>query len=117
MTHKIRIEIIPAIALAIAVVASTAVFGQGCNTEQSPKRQLSDAQITTQVKTKLASDVRASSVANIQVNTTNGVVTLAGQVENDGVKHNAEIVAGSVPGVVRVNNNLQVDPASGSVVR
>jgi len=117
MIHKIRVGIIPAIVLAIAVVASTAVFEQGCNTEQSPKRQLSDAQITTQVKTKLASDVRASSVANIQVNTTNGIVTLAGQVENDGVRHSAETVAASVPGVVRVNNNLQVDPASSSVGR
>ena len=117
MTHKISVGIIPAIVLAIVVVASTAVFEQGCNTEQSPKRQLSDAQITTQVKTKLASDVRASSVANIQVNTTNGIVTLAGQVENDGVKHSAERVAASVPGVVRVNNNLQVDPASSSVGR
>ena len=117
MNHKIRVRMIPSIVLAIAVMASTAVFGEGCNTEQSPKRQLSDAQITTQIKTKLASDVRASSVANIQVNTTNGVVTLAGQVENDGVKHSAEIVSGSVPGVVRVNNNLQVDPASASVVR
>jgi osmotically-inducible protein OsmY len=115
MIHKIRVGMIPAIVLAIAVVACTAE--QGCNTEQSPKRQLSDAQITTQVKTKLASDVRASSVANIQVNTTNGIVTLAGQVENDGVKHSAETVAASVPGVVRVNNNLQVDPASSSVVR
>jgi osmotically-inducible protein OsmY len=117
MTHKMRVRTIPSIVLAIAVMASTAVFGQGCNTEQSPKRQLSDAQITTEVKTKLASDVRASSVANIQVNTTNGVVTLAGQVENENVKHSAETVTASVPGVVRVNNNLQVDPASASVVR
>jgi osmotically-inducible protein OsmY len=117
MTYKIRVRTIPSIVLAIAVMASTAVFGQGCNTEQSPKRQLSDAQITTQVKTKLASDVRASSVANIQVNTTNGVVTLAGQVENENVKHSAEIVAASVPGVVRVNNNLQVDPTSASALR
>lgn len=112
MTHKSRVGIIPATIFAIAVVASTAIYGLGCNTEQSPKSQFNDAEITTQVKAKLASDVRASSVANIQVNTTNGIVTLAGQVENDGVKHSAETVATSVPGVVRVNNNLQVDPVS-----
>ena len=117
MTHKKRVATIRAMVLTMAVVASTALFGHGCNTEQSPKRQFSDAQITTQVKTKLASDVRASSVANIQVNTTNGVVTLAGQVENNDVKHSAETVAASVPGVVRVNNNLQVDSAPASVVR
>jgi osmotically-inducible protein OsmY len=115
MTQKTRGRTICSVLLAIAALASTAVLGEGCNTEQSPKRQLSDAQITTQIKAKLASDVRASSVANIQVNTTNGVVTLAGQVESDNVKHSAETVTASVPGVVRVNNNLQVDPASASV--
>ncbi len=95
-----------AIFVAIGAVA-------GCNMSQSPNRQVSDAQITTQVKSKLAS-VRASSITNIDVNTTNGVVTLAGQVENAEVKHSAEEVAASVPGVVRINNNLQVDTNAAS---
>jgi hyperosmotically inducible periplasmic protein len=94
--------------LAVAVLASTVMFAEGCNTTQSPARQVSDAQIATQIKTKLASDVGASSLANIDVNTTNGVVTLAGQVENAEIKNKAKTVASSVPGVVRVNNNLQV---------
>jgi osmotically-inducible protein OsmY len=46
------------------------------------------------------------------VNTTNGVVTLAGQVESTEVKSKAESVAASVQGVVRVNNELQVASAS-----
>jgi osmotically-inducible protein OsmY len=117
MTQKRRVRTICSIVLAMAAVTSIAVFGEGCNTEQSPNRQISDAQITTQVKTKLASDVRASSVANIQVNTTNGIVTLAGQVESPDVKHSAETVTASVPGVVRVNNNLQVGPATAPVDR
>jgi osmotically-inducible protein OsmY len=54
-------------------------------------------------------------LTNIDVNTTNGVVTLAGQVESAEVKHSAEKVTASVPGVVRVNNNLQVDPAAASI--
>ena len=54
----------------------------------------------------LAQNVRASSLTNIDVNTTNGVVTLAG----------SETVAASVPGVVRVNNELQVASAA-SVAR
>jgi osmotically-inducible protein OsmY len=117
MTQKRRVRTICSIVLAMVAVASIALLGESCNTEQSPSRQLSDAQITTQVKTKLASDVRASSVANIQVNTTNGIVTLAGQVESAEVKHSAETVTASVPGVVGVNNNLQVDPAAASAVR
>jgi osmotically-inducible protein OsmY len=105
------------ISLIVLAVASIAMFAEGCNTVQPPNRQISDAQITTQVKTKLASDVRASSLTNVDVNTTNGVVTLAGQVENAEVKHSAETVADSVPGVVRVNNNLQVDPNAASITR
>ena len=98
--------------LAIATMASIAIFVQGCNTTQSPIRQISDLQITTQVKAKLASDVRPSSLTNVDVNTTNGVVSPAGQVESAEVKRSAERVTASVPGVIRVNNNLQVTVAS-----
>jgi hyperosmotically inducible protein len=94
--------------LAMGALASIATLAQGCNTTESPNRQVSDVQITTQVKAKLASDVRPSSLTNVNVNTTNGVVTLAGQVESPEVKRKAETVTAAVPGVVRVNNNLQV---------
>jgi len=104
-----------AIFLVMAALASIALFAAGCNTSQSPNRQLSDVQITTQVKAKLASDVRASSLANIDVNTTNGVVTLAGQVESAEVKSNAAAGTAAVPGVVRVNNELQVAPSAASI--
>src|ERR1700691_3891522 len=92
-----------------AALAAIAIFAAGCNTVQPPNRQVSDLQITTQVKAKLASDVRASSLTNVDVNTTNGVVTLAGQVESVEVKSKAETVAAAVPGVVGVNSNLQVE--------
>ena len=103
-----------ALILTIAPAAFMAITIQGCNTEQAPKTQFNDTQITTQVKSKLAADVNASSLANIDVNTTNGVVTLAGQVESGDVKARAEKVTSSVPGVVRVNNNLQVGNAAAS---
>src|SRR5579864_6793972 len=109
MTTKRGLQNISLIIIVMAALASIAVFAVGCNTTQAPSRQVSDLQITTQVKAKLASDVGASSLTNVDVNTTNGVVTLAGQVENSEVKRSAETVTASVPGVVRVNNNLQVD--------
>jgi BON domain len=98
--------------LAAVALASIAMFVEACNTSQPPNQQVKDSQITTEVKGKLATNVRASSLANIEVNTTNGVVTLAGQVENPDVKRSAGEVAATVPGVARVNNNLQVAPAS-----
>jgi osmotically-inducible protein OsmY len=106
--EKKGLRTICTIVLVVAGFASIAMFAEGCNTTQSPNRQVSDLQITTQVKAKLASDVRASSLTNVDVNTTNGIVTLAGQVESTDVKRSAETVTASVPGVLRVNNNLQV---------
>jgi osmotically-inducible protein OsmY len=105
------------IILTLTALFSIALFANGCNTVQPPARQATDAQITTQVKAKLASDVRASSLANIDVNTTNGVVTLAGEVESPEVRSKAEAAVASVSGVVRVNDNLQVASSSASVNR
>src|SRR5579863_7078017 len=117
MTEKRGLRTICSIVLITGALASIAMFAEGCNTTESPNRQVSDLQITTQVKAKLASDVRASSLTNVGVNTTNGVVTLAGQVESAEVKHSAEMVTASVPGVIRVNDNLQVEPTAASVAR
>ena len=101
-------------AMVVAALATLAVFAGGCNTVQPPKTQVNDAQITTQVKSKLASDVGADSLTNVDVNTTNGVVTLAGQVESANVKNRVETVTESIPGVVKVNNELQVAAAAAS---
>lgn len=90
----------------LVVLLAAATFG--CRTNESPEGQANDLEITAHVKSKLASDVGLSTVTNISVNSTNGVVTLAGQVDSSEVKSRAETVAASVPKVVRVVNNLQV---------
>ena len=82
----------------------------GCRTNESPEAQVDDLEITAQVKSKLASDVGASSLTNISVNSTNGVVTLAGQVNSSEIKAKAVAVARAVPKVVRVIDNLQLAP-------
>jgi hypothetical protein len=79
-----------------------------CRTNESPEKQVDDLQIVTQAKSKLASEVAPSTVTNISVDSTNGVVTLAGQVDSAELKAKAETVVKSVPKVVRVINNLQV---------
>ena len=91
----------------VAVLVLVA-FVAGCKTTSSPGRQVDDAAIKTAVKAKLAADVKLSTLTNIDVNSTNGVVTLAGQVSNDEERALAASVARSVDGVVRVNNELQV---------
>jgi osmotically-inducible protein OsmY len=82
----------------------------GCRTNESPEGQVNDLEITTQLKSKLAADVGLSSVTNISVNSTNGVVTLAGQVDTPEAKAKAEALARAVPKVVQVVNNLQIVP-------
>jgi osmotically-inducible protein OsmY len=83
-------------------------FVASCKTTSSPGRQVDDAAIKTAVKAKLAADVRLSTLTNIEVNSTNGIVTLAGQVRDEADRTQAAAVARSVDGVVRVNNELQV---------
>ena len=91
----------------LAVVALVSFVG-ACKTTTSPGRQVDDASIKTAVKAKLAADVKLSTLTNIEVNSTNGVVTLAGQVNDPADRMHAEQVARTVEGVVRVNNELQV---------
>ena len=91
----------------LAVVALVSFVG-ACKTTSSPGRQVDDTAIKTAVKGKLAADVKLSTLTNIEVNSTNGVVTLAGQVNDENDRIHAEQVARSVDGVIRVNNELQV---------
>ncbi|MCL4402350.1 MAG: BON domain-containing protein [Acidobacteria bacterium] len=80
----------------------------GCRTNVTPEQQAKDAQILTEVKARLAQQMGVSTLTNVSVNVTNGVVTLSGQVGNAERKAQAETVARSVANVVRVNNELQV---------
>lgn len=83
-----------------------------CRTNESPEQQVNDLEITASVKSRLASDLGLSTVPNIAVNSTNGVVTLSGQVDTTATKEKAEAIAKAVPHVVRVVDNLQIAPAA-----
>jgi hypothetical protein len=80
----------------------------GCRTNESPEAQVDDLKIQAQIKSKLASEVGVDSLPNISVNSTNGIVTLSGQVDSADIKAKAETVAKGVDKVVRVVNALQV---------
>ena len=93
--------------LTLAVGVTLALFVVSCTTTQSAGTQMDDASIHAAVKAKLTVD-RFSNIVNIDINVTNGVVTLAGEVPNAKVKSEAKDEAKSVSGVKRVINNLQV---------
>ena len=86
----------------------TALALGACTTTQSPGRQIEDSWIHTEVKTRLTTEHFAN-ITNIDVNVTNGVVTLAGEVEDEHTKAEATHEAAKVDGVKSVVNNLQVE--------
>lgn len=83
----------------------------GCRTNETPESQVNDAEILASVKGKLAEGIGATSVTNISVNVTNGVVSLSGTVHNAEEKSKAVSIAQAVPKVVSVNDNLQLSAA------
>jgi hyperosmotically inducible periplasmic protein len=97
------------VALILTLSVSGAAATGGCRTTQSAGKQVDDAGIKIAVKAKLAKDVRFSTLTNIEVNSTNGAVTLAGQVKTEKDRVDAGEIARSVEGVVKVNNELQVE--------
>ncbi len=93
---------------AMLLIVCFALLVVGCRTNETPEKQVDDLQITGQVKSQLAKDLGLSTITNISVNATNGVVTLSGQVNSEAAKNQAEASAKSVPKVLRVVNSLQV---------
>lgn len=98
--------------LALSLVLAAVLAG--CRTNETPRQQLDDLEITTGVKSKLASDIGLSTVPDVSVNSTNGIVTLSGDVDSAETKSRVETIARAVPKVVRVVDNLQVSPKPGS---
>jgi len=79
-----------------------------CRPNQSVEGQTRDAKTKTTIKSRLASEVNASTLLSVEVNVTNGVVTLAGPVHSQDESRKIESVARGVAGVTDVRNDLQV---------
>jgi osmotically-inducible protein OsmY len=92
----------------LLAAAAGALLSSACRPNESVEGQARDARIKTQIKSKLASDVGAATLTSIQVNVTNGVVTLAGPVHSEDEKSRAEAAARTIEGVVSVTNALQI---------
>src|SRR5215510_10846043 len=91
----------------IAITAALIISLAGCE-----RRSASDATITTAVKNKLAADP-TTSAAKINVDTSNGVVTLSGSVPTAAEKSEAERLARNTQGVTQVVNNITAERGEG----
>ena len=104
MSKKLQVMLV--LALAVGTLGLAA-----CSTTQPMSEQIDDSAITAAVKAKLLADPQVAGM-NIDVNTNEGVVTLAGRVETaDESRHAAELAA-DTDGVRRVINNLSVGDRS-----
>ena len=91
----------------IAISAALVISLAGCE-----RRSAGDTTITTAVKNKLAADP-TTSAAKIDVDTSNGVVTLSGKVPTAAEKSEAERIARNTQGVRQVVNNLSAEGGEG----
>ena len=89
--------------IAMLVLAAGLLLFAGCN--QRPAR--TDAQVTSDVQSKIYSDAAVES-RTISVQANNGIVTLSGNVSSDAERMAAAGDAATVNGVKTVVNNLQV---------
>lgn len=90
------------VSLMLAIILG---LGTGC------AKKPDDAKISSDVQGKFSQDSGLSS-KQLTVQANNGVVTLAGTVDNEAQREAASLQAASVPGVKTVVNNLQVGNAS-----
>ena len=97
-----------------AAGAQTAAQEAKAKTKAAAKKTatvLTDAEITTAVKTKLLADKLVSGL-NINVDTSNGVVTLTGPVHSTAERKQAVKLASHTSGVKHVISKLTVEHAA-----
>jgi hyperosmotically inducible periplasmic protein len=80
------------------------------NEQETAGEYVDSAAITTQVKTKLASEGGMDLFSQVKVTTVEDVVQLAGFVKTDADKAQAEQLAWTVKGVKDVENDIVVQP-------
>lgn len=98
--------------LIAAILSSGTLFAAGCATtghNQTAGEVIDDTAITTKVKSALLAEKDVNSY-DIQVETFNGTVQLAGFVDSQWQIDKAAQVASAVQGVQHVRNNLVHKP-------
>ena len=93
------------LSLYVTAIMLVAILTVGVGCTKAPN----DAQLTSDIQTKLASDSGLQG-KQLGVKAEGGTVTLTGTVDNDAQRDAAARYASSEPGVKQIINNLQVAP-------
>jgi osmotically-inducible protein OsmY len=91
----------------LKIAAFLMAFFLGVSACLAADKPVSDDTIYDKVRIALASDIDVKG-GNLKVDVKDGIVTLAGTVENPGQKDKAEHIAKKVKGVKKVVNNIDV---------
>lgn len=92
----------------VAIVALGACSVQ--QGQETPGEYVDSAAISTQVKTKLASEGGVALFNQVEVETSKDVVQLSGFVKSDNDRAKAEQIAWTIDGVRGVENDIIVQP-------
>jgi hyperosmotically inducible periplasmic protein len=106
-TEGVR-DVVDSMTVATAATPTTGAMDRARDATASAGDALSDAGITTAVKTKMLADPDVGGL-KINVDTTNGVVTLTGDVNSPAEKRRAVEVAKGTDGVKSVTDNLKIE--------
>ena len=102
--------------LGAMMAAAALALGACASSDDSSRRSAgeftSDAALTAKVKTAIASDAGIGNATAINVNSYRGVVQLSGFLDSKEKVDRAAEAARKVDGVTRVENSIQVKPAS-----
>ena len=101
--NKTLMSIVLLVSFAVLIGLSVASYA-----DESVGDVVDDTVITSTVKAELAKDVRLGTLTDIEVSTSQGVVTLAGKVHSSEEKAMVEQKVRGVKGVVKVNNELHI---------
>jgi osmotically-inducible protein OsmY len=94
---------------AIGVLGAAALALAGCSTMTDPFVQLvNDSTMTTEIKTRLATDAHLATLTKVGVHTSNDMVRLTGTVADEGERQRVEMIARRLAGDNRVISELQV---------
>ena len=95
--------------ISIAAIAAIAVALAGCSTVRpDPEQVLSDAAMTTAIKTRLAKEERLSTLTDISVSTTDDMVTVTGTVADETERQRIAEIARQIAGDNKFVDALRV---------
>jgi hypothetical protein len=94
-------------AVAAALLLSVSVPAGLAGAQSRPPNTANDGAVATEIERRLSAD-RDVNAQNVTIYVRDGVVTLSGRVPKEDAKRQAARIAGDVPGVEHVRNDLAV---------